>query len=130
MGKFGESVLSTCWQLHWNTHTHTHTISLPQSICSTLLDEDFVWKVFTQIVYALKECHRRRENGKYRPILHRDLKPGNIFLDTQQNVKIGDFGLAKELASQSKYAYTNVGTPFYMSPVRGYMVIWTSKTTL
>eukprot|EP01138_Halocafeteria_seosinensis_P015834 gb/GECG01016159.1/.p1 GENE.gb/GECG01016159.1/~~gb/GECG01016159.1/.p1 ORF type:complete len:464 (+),score=76.18 gb/GECG01016159.1/:1-1392(+) len=82
----------------------------------TLLEEDFVWKVFTQIVYALKECHRRRENGKYRPILHRDLKPGNIFLDTQQNVKIGDFGLAKELASQSKYAYTNVGTPFYMSP--------------
>ena len=28
----------------------------------------------------------------------------------------GDFGLAKELSSQSKYAYTNVGTPFYMSP--------------
>jgi NIMA (never in mitosis gene a)-related kinase len=30
--------------------------------------------------------------------------------------QIGDFGLAKELASESKFAYTNVGTPFYMSP--------------
>ena len=33
-----------------------------------------------------------------------------------RSVLAGDFGLAKELSSQSKYAYTNVGTPFYMSP--------------
>jgi serine/threonine protein kinase len=37
-------------------------------------------------------------------------------MDSAQNIKIGDFGLAKELGSESKFATTNVGTPFYMSP--------------
>lgn len=100
-----------------------------------LLDEDFVWRCFAQMVLALKDCHRHKEPApggscgaaaasvaagtaadRVKPILHRDLKPGNIFLDGAKNVKIGDFGLAKELASESKYAVTNVGTPFYMSP--------------
>jgi serine/threonine protein kinase len=40
--------------------------------------EDVIWKIFTQIVLALHECHSRKE-GK---ILHRDLKPGNVFLDS------------------------------------------------
>jgi NIMA (never in mitosis gene a)-related kinase 2 len=37
-------------------------------------------------------------------------------LDQDKNIKLGDFGLAKELSSESKLARTNVGTPFYMSP--------------
>jgi NIMA (never in mitosis gene a)-related kinase 2 len=87
----------------------------------TYLDEAFVWKCFAQMVLSLKECHRHKESlptgeERIKPILHRDLKPGNIFLDASRNIKIGDFGLAKELASESKYAQTNVGTPFYMSP--------------
>ena len=49
-------------------------------------------------------------------ILHRDLKPGNIFLDANQNAKLGDFGLARVLNQGSMYAETNVGTPYYMSP--------------
>lgn len=82
------------------------------------VDEEFVWKVCGQIVAALKDCHRHKDavTGKPKPILHRDLKPGNIFMDAAQNIKIGDFGLAKELPSESALAYTNVGTPFYMSP--------------
>lgn len=47
---------------------------------------------------------------------HSDLKPSNLLLDAANNVKVGDFGLAKRLPSASKYATTNVGTPFYMSP--------------
>lgn len=82
----------------------------------THIEEAFIWKIFAQVVLALKECHRRVENGECKPILHRDLKPANILLDSDQNIKMADFGLAKELSSQSKLAQTNVGTPFYMAP--------------
>jgi NIMA (never in mitosis gene a)-related kinase len=57
----------------------------------TNLPEEAVWKILAQITYALYECHHRKE-GK---ILHRDLKPGNVFFDSANNVKLGDFGLSK-----------------------------------
>lgn len=82
----------------------------------TYVDEYFVWKIMAQCVLALKECHRRIENGVKKPILHRDLKPANILLDVERNVKIADFGLAKELSSKSQLAQTNLGTPYYMAP--------------
>jgi NIMA (never in mitosis gene a)-related kinase len=37
-------------------------------------------------------------------------------LDEKQNVKLGDFGLAKSVSGESQFAKTYVGSPFYMSP--------------
>lgn len=74
--------------------------------------EDVIWKIAYQMTYALSECHTRK-GGK---ILHRDLKPGNVFLDKNNNIKIGDFGLSRVMGQESIYAYTRVGTPYYMSP--------------
>ena len=67
-----------------------------------------------QLVEALKECHRRK-NGAH--VLHRDLKPANVFLDGNNDVKLGDFGLARVLQHDTSFAKTFVGTPYYMSPV-------------
>ncbi|XP_015203581.1 serine/threonine-protein kinase Nek2 [Lepisosteus oculatus] len=78
------------------------------------LDEEFILRVLTQLALALKECHRRSDGGH--TVLHRDLKPANIFLDAKQNVKLGDFGLARILNHDTSFAKTFVGTPYYMSP--------------
>ncbi len=68
-----------------------------------------------QLSLALKECHGRSDGSS--TVLHRDLKPANIFLDVKQNVKLGDFGLARILNHDTSFAKTFVGTPYYMSPV-------------
>ena len=74
--------------------------------------EDIIWKIFTQLLLAIHAIHNHKE-GK---ILHRDIKPSNIFLDKENNIKLGDFGLSRELSTESKFAYSHVGTPYYMSP--------------
>ncbi|EDK31484.1 Serine/Threonine kinase domain protein (macronuclear) [Tetrahymena thermophila SB210] len=73
------------------------------------IPEEAIWRIFMQIVLALHEIHHKK-------IMHRDLKPANIFLDSKNNAKLGDFGLSKKLSDETKFAYTNVGTPYYMSP--------------
>lgn len=49
-------------------------------------------------------------------IIHRDLKLGNLFIDHQMNVKIGDFGLAAKLQSEDERRFTVCGTPNYIAP--------------
>lgn len=66
-----------------------------------------------QIAGAVKYMHAKG-------IIHRDLKMGNIFLDKDMNVKIGDFGLAALLMSNKDMAAcrrtTLCGTPNYIAP--------------
>ncbi|KAM7402881.1 hypothetical protein PAMA_003688 [Pampus argenteus] len=50
-------------------------------------DQNRLWRLFREILDGLAYIH---EQG----MIHRDLKPVNIFLDSQDHVKIGDFGLA------------------------------------
>ncbi|KAL8563476.1 hypothetical protein ACOMHN_011955 [Nucella lapillus] len=64
---------------------------------------------FIQICFALKYLHS--EN-----ILHRDLKPQNLFLTSDGTVKVGDFGIARVLQDTGDHALTAIGTPYYLSP--------------
>lgn len=52
-------------------------------------DASRLWRLFREILDGLSYIH---EQG----MIHRDLKPVNIFLDSQDHVKIGDFGLATD----------------------------------
>mmetsp|Transcript_41167 Transcript_41167/g.74380 ORF Transcript_41167/g.74380 Transcript_41167/m.74380 type:complete len:604 (+) Transcript_41167:87-1898(+) len=71
--------------------------------------EDQVLLWFTQAIMALKYIHDRH-------ILHRDLKPSNFFLSKSGSLKMGDFGIAKEMSCTIAVARTQIGTPYYLSP--------------
>lgn len=62
-----------------------------------------------QIVDACIYLHTNR-------VIHRDLKLGNLFLNDEMEIKIGDFGLATKLDHHGERKKTLCGTPNYIAP--------------
>jgi len=83
---------------------------------------DEYFRLFREILEALSHIHAQG-------IIHRDLKPMNIFIDQSKNIKVGDFGLAKNvhnsisaISKLEKNSYQNsedltseVGTALYVA---------------
>lgn len=74
------------------------------------LSADETILIMKQLVSAIANAH-------YNGIVHRDIKPQNILMDLDGNVKITDFGIAMAL-SATAYTKTNsvLGTVHYLSP--------------
>jgi len=49
-------------------------------------------------------------------VIHRDLKLGNLFLDRNMNIKVGDLGLATRVEDKEEKRKTICGTPNYIAP--------------
>ncbi|KAI9369399.1 hypothetical protein BJX61DRAFT_519779 [Aspergillus egyptiacus] len=70
-----------------------------------------VRRFMVQLCGAVKYLHKRN-------VAHRDLKMGNLFLDRNMDIKVGDFGLAAMIISEKdeKRRRTLCGTPNYIAP--------------
>ena len=69
-----------------------------------------------RILFLGAEIARGLSEAHSEGILHRDLKPDNVLMTLSGVPKIGDFGLAKRLNSDSQQHVLPAGTPHYMAP--------------
>jgi tRNA A-37 threonylcarbamoyl transferase component Bud32 len=74
------------------------------------LDPDVVASIGSHVAESLHFAHSRG-------VIHRDVKPSNIIIDTHGRPIVTDFGIAKVITAPSlTLAGSTVGTPGYMSP--------------
>ncbi|MFL5620021.1 MAG: protein kinase domain-containing protein [Gemmatimonadaceae bacterium] len=75
------------------------------------LSADFVVSVLRQVAGALAAAHRMG-------IVHRDVKPENIFIDSEGKALLADFGVARSMSGDTQLTMHGVaiGTPSYMAP--------------
>ncbi|CAM9889748.1 unnamed protein product [Pylaiella littoralis] len=73
--------------------------------------EDLMAAITFQMLWGLGYLH-------YEHHVHRDVKPQNVLLNSNGEVKLSDFGIARELKGEMDLAQTMVGTIRYMSPER------------
>lgn len=70
------------------------------------LDEDSIHRILVPILFGLRAVHAKR-------YLHRDMKPGNIFLRDEGPPFLLDFGAARQALGHQSHALTMLVTPGY-----------------
>lgn len=85
--------------------------ALAERLVGRALDPQDAARLARELADAVQYAHARG-------ILHRDIKPANVLLDAHDAAHLGDFGIAKILASaRNETASTEVlGTPAYLAP--------------
>ncbi|CAE8594803.1 unnamed protein product, partial [Polarella glacialis] len=73
------------------------------------LPEEEVRNIARQLTNALHYLHSRN-------IIHRDMKPQNVLVGSNDAVKLCDFGFARVMSSHTTVLTSIKGTPLYMAP--------------
>ncbi|KAK7171237.1 hypothetical protein R3I94_001237 [Phoxinus phoxinus] len=74
-----------------------------------LFEEEQILDWLVQICLALQYLNENK-------VLHRDIKPQNVFLTEDGHINLGDFGCSKVLQRADQYATSVVGAELYVSP--------------
>ncbi|VVA23828.1 PREDICTED: L-type lectin-domain [Prunus dulcis] len=86
--------------------------SLDRYIGKPYLDWRTRYKILTGLASALLYLHEECGN----PVVHRDIKPDNVMLDSDFNAHLGDFGLARLMFKDASVTIPMAGTPAYLAP--------------
>ena len=73
------------------------------------IEKEKIYHFIDGLCQGIQELHKKK-------LIHRDLKPENIFLTGNYKIKIGDFGISKQLNEVNDFAKTQIGTISYMAP--------------
>lgn len=113
-----ENLLTTQHYGVWNNHPY-----LIMKYCSKGSAEDLVgnatesqiWKFIHDVANGLKYLHAQEP-----PIIHQDIKPGNILIDEDGSFLITDFGISRRMRSTMRKQSNSVlsGAVAYMGPER------------
>ncbi|CAE7520172.1 NEK7 [Symbiodinium natans] len=68
-----------------------------------------VWDVLAQVLRGLRHIHARG-------IVHRDIKTMNLLLNDEGVIKLGDFGVSRQMSENTVCLHSFYGTPLYLSP--------------
>ena len=87
-----------------NDYMKQHTTNSKSDLKKTVI------KLGIDIGKALEDCEEEK-------IVHRDIKPDNIFVNKNRTFKLGDFGLSRKMNKSASFSLRkSVGTPLYMAP--------------
>lgn len=76
---------------------------------ATLMSVPEAIGIMLQVLDALGSAHKQG-------VIHQDIKPGNIMLAPEKQVKVGDFGISRLMNMETTTIFSTIGTPSYMSP--------------
>lgn len=71
----------------------------------------------SKVVEIIFKCIRALDYAFQNGVIHRDIKPGNILISPEGEIKVSDFGASfQEQAASDTTQLSGVGSPAYMSP--------------